>query len=407
MSKTLLIVRHEFLTLVKRKGFIIMMLMFPLVGFSAIGIYQIVQAVDDPSDPGDVPLIGYVDELGGFEGHTSQGNITFMPFETEDKATDALLAEDIDEYFVIPGDYMASGVVPRYLLEKELDVPDETRWAMKVFLQSNLLEGQISPDVAERVKSPMWLQSTRLDEEGRIASDQGGAAAFIVPILFGFLLIMAIGMTSGYLLQGLGEEKENRIMEVLLSSVSTRQLLAGKVLGLGAAGLVQMAVWLLSMSVLVRLASSTVGGVLASIQIPQNMMILGIVYFVLGYLLFAVLQAGIGAIGANAKESSQMSVVFILPAVLPLYVFMLFLRENPDHMVATVLTMIPVSAPLTVFLRLGMSEIPAWELALSIFLMVASIVGGLWLAAKAFRVFLLMYGKTPGLREIVRQLRQG
>jgi ABC-2 type transport system permease protein len=302
---------------------------------------------------------------------------------------------------------MASGVVPRYLLEKELDVPDETRWAMKVFLQSNLLEGQISPDVAERVKSPMWLQSTRLDEEGRIASDQGGAAAFIVPILFGFLLIMAIGMTSGYLLQGLGEEKENRIMEVLLSSVSTRQLLAGKVLGLGAAGLVQMAVWLLSMSVLVRLASSTVGGVLASIQIPQNMMILGIVYFVLGYLLFAVLQAGIGAIGANAKESSQMSVVFILPAVLPLYVFMLFLRENPDHMVATVLTMIPVSAPLTVFLRLGMSEIPAWELALSIFLMVASIVGGLWLAAKAFRVFLLMYGKTPGLREIVRQLRQG
>jgi ABC-2 type transport system permease protein len=253
----------------------------------------------------------------------------------------------------------------------------------------------------------MWLQSTRLDEEGRIASDQGGVAAFIVPMLFGFLLIMAIGMTSGYLLQGLGEEKENRIMEVLLSSVSTRQLLAGKVLGLGAAGLVQMAVWLLSMSVLVRLASSTVGGVLASIQIPQNMMILGIVYFVLGYLLFAVLQAGIGAIGANAKESSQMSVVFILPAVLPLYVFMLFLRENPDHMVATVLTMIPVSAPLTVFLRLGMSEIPAWELALSIFLMVASIVGGLWLAAKAFRVFLLMYGKTPGLREIVRQLRQG
>ncbi len=295
MSKTWLIVRHEFLTLVKRKGFIIMMIMFPLIGFGAIGIYQIVQAIDNPSDPGDVPLIGYVDEVGGFEGYTSQGNITFTLFETEDKATDALLAEDIDEYFVIPGDYVASGVIPRYLLEKELEVPDETRWAMRAFLQSNLLEGQINPDVAERVKSPMWLQSTRLDEEGRIASDQGGAAAFVVPFLFGFLLVMAIGSSSGYLLQGLGEEKENRIMEVLLSSVSTRQLLAGKVLGLGAAGLLQMMVWLLSMSVLVRLASGAIGGEFASIQMPQNVMILGIVYFVLGYLLFAVLQAGIGA----------------------------------------------------------------------------------------------------------------
>lgn len=407
MNKTLLIIRHEFLTLVRRKGFIIMMLMFPLIGFGAIGIYQIVQAVDDPSDPGDVPSIGYVDEFGGFEGYTSQGNITFTPFETEDKATDALLAEDIDEYFVIPGDYIVRGVVTRYLLEKELDVHEETRWAMRVFLQSNLLEGQIDPYVAERVKSPMWLQSIRLDEEGRIASDQGGAAAFIVPVLFGFLLVMAIGSSSGYLLQGLGEEKENRIMEVLLSSVSTRQLLVGKVLGLGAAGLLQVVIWLVSVMVLARLASETVGGELAGIQVPDNMMILGIVYFVLGYLLFAVLQAGIGAIGANAKESGQMSVVFIVPAILPLYVFMLFLRENPDHILSTVLTMIPITAPMTVFMRLGMSEIPVWELALSICLMVVSIVGGLWLSSKAFRVFLLMYGKTPGLREIVRQLRQG
>ena len=405
MNKTLLVVRHEFLQVVKRTSFIILTLLFPLIGFLGIGIYQIVQNVGGSSDA-DNPLIGYVDELGGFEGYTTQGDITFVPYETRDGATQALLADDIDEYFVIPDDYVSRGLITRYTMEQELEVSGTTQWAMRVFLQSNLLEGQTAREIADRVKSPMWLQSFVLDEEGDIASEQGGFAAFFAPMVFGFLLVMSIGMTSGFLLQGLGEEKENRIMEVLLSSVSTRQLLTGKVLGLGAAGLLQVVIWLASMMVLTRLTSETVGGELAGIQIPDNMMILGIVYFVLGYLFFAVMQAGVGAIGSNAKESQQMSVFFILPAILPFYIFIIFLRENPDHVLSTIMTMFPLTAPMTVFLRMGLSEIPAWELALSIFLMVVSIVGGLWFSAKVFRVFVLMYGKSPNLREIIRYLRE-
>lgn len=405
MNKTLLVVRHEFLQVVKRTSFIILTLLFPLIGFLGIGIYQIAQNVGGSSDA-DNPLIGYVDQLGGFEGYTTQGDITFVPYETRDGATQALLADDIDEYFVIPGDYVSRGLITRYTMEQELEVSGTTQWAMRVFLQSNLLEGQTAREIADRVKSPMWLQSFLLDEKGDIASEQGGFAAFFAPMVFGFLLVMSIGMTSGFLLQGLGEEKENRIMEVLLSSVSTRQLLTGKVLGLGAAGLLQVVIWLASMMVLTRLTSETVGGELAGIQIPDNMMILGIVYFVLGYLFFAVMQAGVGAIGSNAKESQQMSVFFILPAILPFYIFMIFLRENPDHVLSTIMTMFPLTAPMTVFLRMGLSEIPAWELALSISLMVVSIVGGLWFSAKVFRVFVLMYGKSPNLREIIRYLRE-
>ncbi|HUV44479.1 MAG TPA: ABC transporter permease [Dehalococcoidales bacterium] len=405
MNKTLLVVRHEFLQVVKRTSFIILTLLFPLIGFLGIGIYQIAQNVGGSSDA-DNPLIGYVDELGGFEGYTTQGDITFVPYETRDGATQALLADDIDEYFVIPGDYVSRGLITRYTMEQELEVSGTTQWAMRVFLQSNLLEGQTAREIADRVKSPMWLQSFLLDEKGDIASEQGGFAAFFAPMVFGFLLVMSIGMTSGFLLQGLGEEKENRIMEVLLSSVSTRQLLTGKVLGLGAAGLLQVVIWLASMMVLTRLTSETVGGELAGIQIPDNMMILGIVYFVLGYLFFAVMQAGVGAIGSNAKESQQMSVFFILPAILPFYIFIIFLRENPDHVLSTIMTMFPLTAPMTVFLRMGLSEIPAWELALSISLMVVSIVGGLWFSAKVFRVFVLMYGKSPNLREILRYLRE-
>ena len=405
MNKTLLILRHEFVTLVKRKGFIIMTLVFPLIGFAAIGIYMIVQGIDTGAR--DLPIIGYVDEIGGFSEYTMQGDLAFIPFNSQDEATDALLAEEIDEYFVIPAGYLEQGIVGRYVLEKELEVPNETRSAMTGFLQSNLLEGQASPEITERVKTPMLLANIRLDETGNIAEDQGGFEAFLVPMIFAFLLVMSIAGSSGYLLQGLGEEKENRVMEVLLSSVSPRQLLTGKILGLGAAGLIQVVVWLVSVIILTQMASGIIGGMLAGLRIPDNMLLLGIVYFILGYLLFAVIEAGMGAIGANAKESQQMVVALILPAMLPFYIFIFFLRDNPDHVVGTILTLIPVTAPMSVFVRLGLSEIPLWELLVSIGLMIAGIIGGIFLAAKAFRVFLLMYGKTPGPREIIRYLREG
>ncbi len=406
MNKTILILKHEFGQTVKRKGFIIMTLAFPLIALLAIGIYQIVQGIDTPPAPDEEVTIGYVDEVGGFDDYTSQpGGITLTAYPTQEAATSALLAEDISEYFIIPPDYVSTGVVTRYTLERELEPPDETWWAMKSFLLSNLLKGQTSPEIAERVKAPLGLYSIRLDETGDVATEQGGVGAFIVPLAFGFLLIIAIFSSSGYLLQGLGEEKENRIMEILLSSVSARQLLTGKVLGLGAAGLVQIIVWLLSAVFLIRWVSTTIGGILSTLQVPGNLLVLSIVYFILGYLFFAILMAGVGAIGATARESQQMSMLFLMPVWIPFWV-LFFLVRNPDHVINTVLTMIPITAPTMVFIRLGTSGIPTWELVLSISLLVAAIIGALVLASKAFRVFLLMYGKTPRIGEIIRSLRQ-
>ena len=406
MNKTVLILKHEFRQTIKRKGFVIMTLAFPLIVLLIIGIYQIVQGIDTPPALDEEVAIGYIDEVGGFDDYINQsGGITFVAYQTEEKATGALLAEDISEYFIIPLDYVSEGIITRYTLEKEVEPPDEIRWAMKSFLLSNLLEGQTSLEITERVKAPLELYSIRLDETGDVATEQGGFGALIVPFLFGFLLIIAIFSSSGYLLQGLGEEKENRIMEILLSSVSTRQLLTGKVLGLGAAGLVQMVIWLLSAVFLVRLASTTIGGVLSTLQISGNLLFLGIVYFFLGYLLFAVLMAGIGAIGATARESQQMSMLIIMPVWIPAWVSFLFI-ENPDHIVNKILTIIPITAPMAVFMRLGTSGIPTWELVLSISLLLVSIIGALVLASKAFRTFLLMYGKTPRLGEIIRSLRR-
>ncbi|MFC2063385.1 ABC transporter permease [Chloroflexota bacterium] len=407
MNKTLVILKHEFVNMVKSKGFIIMTLLFPLIALAAIGIYQITQTAGQPSDDVDIPRIGYVDEAGGFENYTGEfGDIVLVPYMDQELATDALLEKDVNEYFVIPVDYLQHGTVTRYHIEKELEMSGETFRAIRNFLQTNLLEGKIDSEIIERINNPLGVNSIRLNETGAVATDQGGFGAFILPLVFGFLLVIAIGTSSGTLLQGLGEEKGNRIMEILLSSVSTRQLLLGKVLGLGSAGLVQIIFWIITGALMLRLASNTIGGFFHNIQVPENFIVLGIVYFILGYLFFAVMQAGIGAIAANPKESPQIAVAFILPAILPFYVAIIFLRDNPDHVIGTILTLIPVTAPMSVFVRLGMSEIAVWELILSICFLVIGIVGGLLLAAKTFRIFLLMHGKTPKLGEVLRLLKQ-
>ena len=405
MKKTILILKHEFVQTIKRKSFIIITLAFPALGLVAIGAFFIIQRIETPPRPEEEVTVGYVDEVGIFSSYAEQPKVTLTSYATPEEATSALLEEEISAYFIIPSDYVSTGVVSRYTLERELEPPEETQWAIRSFLLSNLLSGQTSPEVTERAKAPLSLVNTRLDESGQVATDQGGFGAFIVPYLFSLLLLMAIFTSSGFVLQGLSEEKENRIMEILLSSVSARQLLAGKILALGAAGLVQMLIWLLTSRLLVEIISTTIGGLLSNLQIPTNLLVLGIVYFILGYLLFAVLMAGVGSVATTSREGQQLSALFTMSAVIP-FIIVPLIMENPDHILAQVLTIFPITAPIMVMIRLAFADIPAWELALSITLLVISIIGTLVLAAKVFRTFLLMYGKRPGLREIIRSLRQ-
>jgi ABC-2 type transport system permease protein len=239
-----------------------------------------------------------------------------------------------------------------------------------------------------------------------VATEQGGYGNVIIPGIFSLLLALSLMLSSTYLIQGLGEEKESRLIEVLLSSVSVRQLLIGKVAGLGAAGLVQVVVWLASLPLLLNLASSVFGGFFDTIQFPANFIVLGIVYFILGYLLFASLSAGIGAISPNAREGQQLAMIYTLLLFVPLW-FSSLLFIFPDSPLWKVLTIFPVTAPVTVMLRLGVSGVAAWELAVSIAVLLASIIGVLFIATRAFRVYLLMYGKRPNWGEFFRSLRSG
>jgi len=405
MNKTLLIFRHEFLHTIKRKGFIIMTLIVPVLALLAIGVLQLIATAEKPPVV-ETTTIGYVDEAGGFNQYTTQGNMELVRFDTTDDATAALINGDIPEYFVIPPDYISSGVINRYTLEKEVETPPLITTVIKNFLTSNLLSDKVPPETVYRIEAPLDLVVTRLTETGEVATEQGGYGNVIIPGIFSFLLAFSLMFSSSYMVQGLGDEKESRLIEVLLSSVSTRQLLIGKVLGLGSAGLVQVVIWLASAPLLLRLASSSFGGFISTIQLPANFIVLGIVYFVLGYLLFAALSAGTGAISPNAREGQQLSLIYTMLVFVPIW-FSSLLFIFPNSPIWVVLTIFPVTAPMAAMLRLGVSDIAAWQLVVSIAVLVLSIIGVLFLAIRAFRVYLLMYGKRPNWGEIIRSLRSG
>ena len=406
MKKTWIIARHEFSTTIRRLSYILLTASFPVLAILGILIYQGVTEWGAGAPPAE-ECIGYVDETGIFNDCTQDG-VAFVLYDTQDEATQALLKEKVREYFVIPEDYLDTGLISRYTMQRELGPPQATIDLIENFLVSNLLSGEVSEEVMERAKTPiepigMW--ATILDEQGEVVPPQSLFASFVVPYIFALLFMLSIFWTSGFLLQAVGEEKENRLVEILLSSVSARQLLGGKIIGLGGAGLLQILIWIVSGVIIVKIFSASMS-FLAVLTIPPNLIIFGIIYFILGYLLFAALMAVFGSIGATARESSQWSTIIILPAVIPLMLINLIVTE-PNSILSTILTIFPLTAPITAIMRLSITQIPVWELAASIAVLIASIMAAMWLAARVFRTFMLMYGKRPSLREMWRYVREG
>ena len=405
MNKTWIIAKREFLTTIRRISYILLTLSFPVLAILGMLLYMgVTQWVVTP--PPEELRIGYVDETGMFNDYTNPDGVIFMFYNTKEEATEALFDEEVDEYFIIPENYLETGVIERYTAKRELELPWTAIALMEDFLVANLLAGEVSDEVLERAQTPLLPMSYRLDPEtGEIIPPENPFTAFAMPIIFALLFMMSLFFTSGYLQQGVSEEKESRLIEILLSSVSARQLLTGKVLGLGTAGLMQIVIWLTSAVVLLAIASTFIPP-LGGLTIPIGLIVFGIIYFILGYLLFGIIMAGLGSIGSTARESNQWTTIVVLPAVTPLWLYSLFII-NPDHIVFTILTLFPLTAPVTAVMRLSSASMPTWELLLSIAILIASIVGAMWLASRLFRTFLLMYGKRPSLGEIWRYIREG
>jgi ABC-2 type transport system permease protein len=409
--KVWVIGRHEYLTNVKRLGFIIMTAIVPalgVLGLLAATVFggearQIGEFLERQFTDGKPN--GVIDQTGIFTPIQPEYQEDFVPYASEDAAVTALEADEISKALLIREDFMETGkviVLTQGSGFSAAEVSDSTE--IRAFFVDHLLAGRVDPEIRRRAAQPIRTEP-RLISGGR-ARREGPLSfvfTFVVPYILSFFLIMTVFVSSGYLLRSVAEEKETRVVEIVISSVRPMELMAGKVVGLGALGLTQVLIW-----VLTSVAFS--GGLVALLAaagaflIPARVLVLGVVYYLLGYTLYAILMAGIGALGTTMQESQQLAGIFSFFAAIP-YMLSGFLFANPNILVARVLSFFPLTAPTMMMLRLPLAEVPWVDVVGSIAVLIAFIPLALWVGTKLFRVGLLIYGQRPSLREIWGILR--
>ena len=412
LNKIAIIAQHEYMTNLRRAGFIIMTVIIPLLGLIAllIGAFFGGQAMEFLSDQlgMDPQEVGVVDQTAGyFTPVIEDYQDRYHLFANEEAGRVALLADEITTLLIIREDYITNGRVT--VLNKGSGfgaaVIEDSRQA-RAFFVDHLLRDKVDVALQQRAANPFKIESVTLSASGE---DQGGGplgivSTFVVPYFMGILLVMTIFISSGYLLQSVAEEKETRVIEVVLSSVTAQELLTGKVLGLGALGLTQILLWLLSASALSGGATALLAISIPLMEQPE-VLLLAVVYYVLGYTIYAILMASAGSLGTTARESQQIAGVFSMAAAAP-YMVSSFLFTNPNMLLARVLSWFPLTSSTMMILRLPMAEVPTVDIVASIVTQMISIPVMLWAGAKVFRMGLLMYGKRASLPEVIQCLRE-
>jgi ABC-2 type transport system permease protein len=409
MNRIWKVVRHETFVTVRRRAYLFMTFGVPI--FAAIIVVAIIllQGNDEPESQNPLDKlpdrpIGYVDHSGLFDDPGELAGV-ILRYPDQDAAAADLRAGRLSSFYVISSDYMQSGHVTRRA--PQLNLTESDTGVFQAFLILQLL-GDENPALLLRLYQPARIIEHQLDARGdelsQIDEEERYGANFVLVYGFALILLFATLFPSNYLLRSVIEEKENRTIEVVLSSLRPLQLLAGKILGQGAMGLLQVFVWLASGWTLFNLASDELTA-LRGIELSLDKIAILLLYFLGGFMLMACLQAGIGAISTNMREGPQYSTFFILPMVIPLWLLSIFI-ETPNGGLATVLSLIPITAPLAMVQRIAITVVPWWQLGLSLTLLAAFVCLTLWLAAKIFRVNTLLAGTLPEPAELLKLLRE-
>ncbi len=394
MSKWRIIAKHEYLTNIKRKEFLFVTFGIPLFFVAIVGISFLSMGIGAQSHESN---IGYVDMTGLFDSQ----NMT--KYANEELARKDLLENKLTNYFVIPENYTATGKIFIYSSQKNFADNMKIEDQIRNFLLDNLLKNE-PPDIIQRIKNPINSQYFTFNEKG-LKSEDSGFSIVIVPLAFSLLFTLSIFASSGFLLQSVIEEKENRIMEVILSSVSHKDLLAGKIIGLGALGLTQVMIYLLTGAVVILINPFALYFILTQFHISILIIAAGFIYFVLGYFVFACIMAGVGAVATTSKESQQIAGIFSIAGILP-FMFMQFIVSNPNELPAIALSIFPLTSPITMVMRLSLTDVPLYEVLISILVLIISAYFIQEISVRIFRASLLMYGKKPTIKELIKYVRQ-
>ncbi len=407
-----LVARRDYIRTVRRRGFVFGTLLLPL----GIGAFMLLSTILPGAAPGTGP--GFPGGPSGSDDYVllvvDESELELAPrpdltpsveLVTGEEGRARLEAGTADEFYLIPSGYPADPTVRRIGDPSSgFDVASLQRQAaqqqeLALLLQTTLLESTaVSPEVAERIVAPYTLETET------VAGEPGPAgpsiAGFLVPFAFTMLFVVSIFITSGYLLQSVTEEKENRVVEIVLSSVPALPLMAGKILGLGAAGLTQVAFWVVS-ALFVLAVLGDGGGSRGGVSIAPITVLLGLVYFALGYLGYGAIFSAIGALAPGSREAQQYAGFFGFFAVVPVIFSSIFVTDIGSPIV-TILALIPFTTPAAMLMILTLApEIP-WGLvlvsiiSLGLFTVLATVA-----SARVFRATLLLYGVRPGARAIL------
>lgn len=444
MNKVGIVASREFLATIKRKSYLIVTFGMPFFVGIYVGLVAILPTlfmaqssaakkdyglVDQARviDPAEIERLARGEEHNEFRQAAEQiqkaagsragmaanllkevtAPVVFKTFAAKEEGIEALRAEQIERLYVVPSDWMTRGGIESYSSENSGFSFSRSRGreALETLLARSLLAHRVPADLRPRIEDPVLnsaSESFTVGKDGRVKPLNAveRIARFAIPGVFALLFLMSVMTSSGYLLQGVAEEKETRVIEIILSSVRPHQLLFGKLLGLGAAGLLQLIVWIAVGTMAVSLLAA------AALAMLDFKLFLGcLLFFVLGFLMLGSLMTGTGALGTNARESQQLATIWSMITIMPPAFTWMGILDSPNGTLARVLGWFPLTAPITMMLRLGTGKVPWWDLLLSALILCAGVYLAIRLSGGLFRLGLLMYGKRPTLREVLRQLR--
>ena len=384
MRKVWLVAKHEYLTMVRKRSFALATLAFPVLiaGFLALSVW-LAQGRSDNRPLGYVDLAGVLVD-GAWPAGDSE--FSFLPFASEAAALTALQAGHIQAFYLLPAGYRQSGEVQLTALSET--PPGAARRAFDAMLRASLLAGQPA-EIQQRLAGGVNLTVRSLDSRREFS--QSNFINLLLPFVAGFFFVYAVLSSAGYLLQAVTTEKENRTVEIMATTLAPDHLIAGKAAGLLGVALTQLAVWVAAI-VLGLAIGVALEPALRTVQIPWTMLAVVLLYFLPSFALVGGMMIAIGSVFSEMQQGQQVAGILNLLFMAPFFV-LIVIFANPDGPIAVAMTLFPTTSFLTVLIRWGLTTIPAWQLALSWLLLMASAALSVWAAARIYRAGMLHYGQ--------------
>jgi ABC-2 type transport system permease protein len=396
MNKTLLVLKHEIITILSRPSFLFAIFGIPIIGATVFIIAGqlskgtsaqniLIQLI---SSPPTTQTEGYIDQSGIIKviPNSVQAGL-LVSFPDEASAIQALENGKISAYYIIPTDYIQSGEIT-YIRPDFNPLGSSGQSALlEWILNVNLLGGDTQ--TATLLNGPSNTQKESLSPQPQ--RDANNMLTYFMPYAVMMLFYIIILSTASLMLSTVAKEKENRVMEILMVSVTPRQLLTGKVVGLGLVGLLQTITWVGTGRLLLARSGTTFNLPIA-FQLPASFLIWGLIFFILGYAVYASLMAGLGALVPNLREASQATFVVIFPLVIPMFLNSVLINE-PNSLLSVILSVFPFTAPVAMMTRLAAGGVPLWQTLLAAVLLAVTAVMVVRAVARMFHAQTILSGQ--------------